>query len=431
VHSEDVRNLLHKGAATPSKTLDVGDVLHGGQRLRRRRMAAVVAAVVALLLVSTTADLELFVDPLPTRPHPATNYHDRVGWTKLPTPPLVRGGVSLLWAGSELLAWGGCKSLRRDGCVPSSKGVAFDPGAGGWEPIEDAPRAGAYADAVWTGEEAIFVHAEGSRLVAQGYDPSSRGWRKLPRAPVQARWGAVLVWTGSEVILWGGGKPGEATALNGAAYDPARNRWRRIKKAPIALNQMDAVWTGTEMLVLGSLLNDRNIAATETAVGAAYDPDRDEWRNFAPSRLSPQATAAAWTGERLLAWDYDLRSQQYDVKDDTWSHASRLPFEPSECYPANVVVGNDVFAFYCGYAALYDTVDSTWTEIRGGPLEGEIEAGSGSLKLWRFADLISTGERVYLLAEGITVSKGGEPCYGCPGSPVSFWTYQPPARGSS
>jgi hypothetical protein len=45
-------------------------------------------------------------------------------------------------------------------------------------------------------------------------------------------------------------------------------------------------------LLFGSLLNDRNIAETETSVGAAYDPSTDSWRTLPPSELSPQATSA-------------------------------------------------------------------------------------------------------------------------------------------
>jgi len=32
-----------------------------------------------------------------------------------------------------------------------------------------------------------------------------------------------------------------------------------------------------------------------------------------------------------------------------------------------------------------------------------------------------------LAAEGITVEKGGEPCYGCPGAPHGLWAYRPPS----
>lgn len=93
------------------------------------------------------------------------------------------------------------------------------------------------------------------------------------------------------------------------------------------------MWTGREMLVFGSLLDGRNYAATRTSVGAAYDPSIDAWRELPPSALSPQATTAAWAGGRVVAWDYEVHSQDYDPQKDTWSTPQRMPLEFSECYP--------------------------------------------------------------------------------------------------
>lgn len=87
-----------------------------------------------------------------------------------------------------------------------------------------------------------------------------------------------------------------------------------------------------------------------------------------------------------------------------------------------------VFAFFCGRAALYDAATGSWREIHGGPLDEEIwsDAYRDSIKLWRFADLVPAGDVVLAAAEGITLNRKGIACYGCEGSPVSFWTYRPP-----
>ena len=44
-----------------------------------------------------------------------------------------------------------------------------------------------------------------------------------------------------------------------------------------------------------------------------------------------------------------------------------------------------------------------------------------------FATLVPAGEVLFLSAEGLTVTTGGEPCFGCAGSPTSFWSYRPSA----
>jgi hypothetical protein len=357
------------------------------------------------------------------------------GWTEHPLPSQVRDGMSVVWAGSQLLAWGGCDPAVEDQCEPDAGGFGFDPVTQSWRRLDDAPAAGAGADTVWTGREAIFLlegeanHPVGDRLEGQAYDPAAGTWRTIAAAPIAPRSGAVAVWTGSEVIVWGGGNPGDPTSVSGAAYDPVADVWRRIADAPVGLNLASGMWTGREVLVFGSLLDNRNIADTGTSVGAAYNPVADTWREMPPSALSPQATSAVWVVDRMVAWDYELRSQEYDPVRDAWSAPIKMPLDFSECYPDSAVVRNLVFAFFCGRAALYDTGSGTWEEVSGGLLDEEVEseAYGRAIKLWRFAQLASTGETMYLLAEGITLEKTGEACYGCPGAPVSFWAFRPPA----
>jgi hypothetical protein len=179
------------------------------------------------------------------------------------------------------------------------------------------------------------------------------------------------------------------------------------------------------MIVFGSLLDNGNHAATDTAVGASYDPATDAWASLPASDLSPQATSAVWTDERMLAWDYLTHSQTYDPHTDTWGHPIKMPFEPSECYPDSVGLTGFVFAFYCGDAALYDDSDGTWQRVRGGMLDVTIDSHGDPVQLWRFAELTPADDVVFFEAEGITVSNNGTPCYGCSGSPTSFWAYRP------
>ena len=55
------------------------------------------------------------------------------------------------------------------------------------------------------------------------------------------------------------------------------------------------------------------------------------------------------------------------------------------------------------------------------------DAYEGNLKLSRFADLVPADDVAFLAAQGITLSDRGVACYGCEGSPTSFWAYRPPA----
>ena len=318
-----------------------------------------------------------------------------VGWTRLPAPPSARDGAALVWTGSELIAWGGCGRK----CAPTAGGFAFDPAERSWERIPAAPLAASSAEGFWTGEKAIFLHPVRGRLGGQAYDPRSREWRVIPSAPLAPVDGRIEVWTGAELIVWGGGRRRGRGARRGAAYDPARDAWRPIARGPTGLNLASGIWTGRKLVVFGSLLDGRNVAETRTSVGAAYDPASDSWRELPPSRLSAQATSAVWLDGRIVAWDYELRSQEYDPDRNRWADPLALPLDFSECYPDSVVVRERVFAFFCGQMALYD---GRWRELGGGPPEARAH---------RHRVTLTVGEGVVFLSVA---------------SADSLWVYRPP-----
>jgi hypothetical protein len=356
------------------------------------------------------------------------------GWTELPTPPEERSGAVWVWDGKEILAWGGCAPGGGDTCRPTADGFAFDPETSSWTAMPAAPFPGYAADyskrAVWTGTEVLFWDlgiGEDAAVAMLAFDPATELWRRFPGPPVDGSVGA-FVWTGRELLVWGGARRSDDSAEPGAAFDPQTGRWRALPPAPIALNRADAVWTGNEAIVFGSLLDSGNHAATPTAVGAAFDPSTETWRKLPPSTLSPQAVSAVWLDGVMIAWDYGLRSQAYDPGLDTWSKPIRVPLDESECYNSSAVVGDLVFGFYCGDAALYDARLRDWKAIAGGPLDEQIysDAYKRSIDIWRFGDLVPASDVLVMPMEGITLMHNGEACYGCPGSPLSYWVYRSP-----
>jgi N-acetylneuraminic acid mutarotase len=129
------------------------------------------------------------------------------------------------------------------------------------------------------------------------------------------------VWTGSRMLVWGGG------TNTGAQYDPATDTWTPITTtgAPSARSGSTAVWAGSRMLVWGGF---DVIAASPTNTGAQYDPATDTWvastTMGAPS--SGELQVAVSTGSRMLVWGgHDASGQfantgaQYDPATDTWT----------------------------------------------------------------------------------------------------------------
>ena len=68
-----------------------------------------------------------------------------------------------------------------------------------------------------------------------------------------ARAGHTAVWTGSEMIVWGGGASGPTYLNTGGRYNPSTDSWTATSttNAPGARSGHTAVWTGSEMIVWG------------------------------------------------------------------------------------------------------------------------------------------------------------------------------------
>jgi hypothetical protein len=103
-------------------------------------------------------------------------------------------------------------------------GIAYDPAANTWKVLSaaGAPSARRFHSAIWTGTEMIIWGGFGiaGRTTGQRYDVATDAWRQLSvvNAPLVALDHSV-VWTGSEMVIWGGGNAGSAAAA-GARYQP-------------------------------------------------------------------------------------------------------------------------------------------------------------------------------------------------------------------
>src|ERR1044071_916250 len=87
------------------------------------------------------------------------------------------------------------------------------------------------------------------------YNPSTDSWTatSTTNAP-NARYLHTAVWTDGEMILWGGQGSGSPFVFNtGGRYNPSTDSWAPTStiNAPIARTVHTAVWTGNEMIVWG------------------------------------------------------------------------------------------------------------------------------------------------------------------------------------
>ena len=194
-------------------------------------------------------------------------------------------------------------------------------------------------------------------------------WSTMPPAPITARGDAAVVWTGRELIVWGGsaGSHGAHLYGDGAAYDPSTNSWRVLPPAPLPPTaDASAVWAGSEMVVFGGYDDESLGAFHVTNAAAAYNPLTNSWRTLPPAPLSPRARAIAlWTGKKVIVLGGQpavitatLQSYgdgaAFDPSNDTWQHL-RAPVPPHGhrlAWETAVQAGNKLLAF------------SSWTESR-------------------------------------------------------------------
>src|SRR5262249_4156668 len=153
-----------------------------------------------------------------------------------------------VWTGSEMIVWGGEGGVT--GFVILNDGGRYDPSTDTWAAVATigAPQERAQHVSVWTGTEMIVWGGFASTVLPRAggrYDPLTDPWRPTTTTGMpEPRDKATAVWTGSEMIVWGGGPFYFDT---GGRYDPSRDAWTRTSlkgRVPQGRESHAAVWTG-------------------------------------------------------------------------------------------------------------------------------------------------------------------------------------------
>ncbi len=226
-------------------------------------------------------------------------------WRKLPPAPTGYAGAVVVWTGHEMIGWGG-------GCCgdASADGAAYNPATNTWRRLARSPLTGGQSPTgVWTGRELIIFgvrNPDGPPLrMAAAYDPATDAWRMLAPLPAP-RYGADAVWDGREVLVIGGANAGVTgpppAATVGFAYDPGTNRWGRLPPMDFGRSGGAAVWTGSRLLVWGGgtgILGSLTIPPH----GVMYDPSANRWSSLPAAPIAGRIDPAAlWTGHMMIVW---------------------------------------------------------------------------------------------------------------------------------
>jgi N-acetylneuraminic acid mutarotase len=320
--------------------------------------------------------------------------------------PAGREGASAVAvaANNRVMIWGG-----RDGDETFDNGASYVITNDTWQAIAaippdltGEPGMRRLHTAVWTGDEVIIWGGRTDDYELKGggrFRPSNNTWTNLPATGAPSRrTGHSAVWTGTEMIIWGGLSSGDV--LNtGARYNLAANSWKAMtmSNAPVGRANHGAVWTGTQMVIWGG--GFRN--------GARYNPATDTWSemntNGAPSIRAGESFA--WTGKHLAAWGgltplggFAFKVHQdgglYDPQLDTWTP---IPTNgaPSERWLASMVWSGQELLVWGGSpmntaiaGGRYDPTTGTWTPI---PTAGAPVLRYNHTALWTGSQMIVYG----------------------------------------
>jgi len=243
-------------------------------------------------------------------------------WTTIPAAGVGRAYATSVWTGDELIVVGG---LDVNGRVISAA-QKYKPSTDSWTSIQSAGAPARFnAEAIFTGNEVIvwggYVIRNGEEYWQNSgavLDIATGRWTALAAGAGPAeltthlgnseRKYQTLVWTGKEAIVFGGGSTG--SRLNGGAYDPVTKRWRDISTngAPDRLGGHTAVWADNKMIVWGG----KDTGLSKTNSGASYDPVTNRWT---PLRLENgigkrDGHVAVWTGAEMIVFGGDVNSAE-------------------------------------------------------------------------------------------------------------------------
>jgi hypothetical protein len=160
---------------------------------------------------------------------------------------------------------------------------------------------------VWGGWDGGYSNTGGR------YNPNTDTWTatSITNAP-SVRYAPTGVWTGSEMIVWGGYGPPcnpNCSALNtGGRYNPSTDGWTATTTtfAPVPRYDHTAVWTASEMIIWGGLDSIGFLLGT----GSRYNPSNNSWTATSATN-APTARfghTAVWAGGEMIVWGGDAVS---------------------------------------------------------------------------------------------------------------------------
>jgi N-acetylneuraminic acid mutarotase len=315
-------------------------------------------------------------------------YADADGaWSSVSTTsaPAARYQHTAVWTGSRMIIWGGSEGYSASTPQYANTGGIYDPANDRWTATQttSAPSERSFHVAAWTGYRMIVwggyydgpTYYDNGSLLSLNDRPNADSWIATTNSSApSAREGHSAIWTGYEMIVWGGEASG--TAVNtGSMYDPVSDSWAAVTttSAPSARYDHTSVWTGSEMLVWGG-----TDGSTYYDTGGLYDPVTDTWSPTSTTSV-PAGRAnhtAVWTGSAMAIFGGTDGSGELSdaatLQGSTWTSLASSGLSARKGHTAvfdgtrMIVFGGEASGVAAGTGAAYNFVTSSWSSINTG-----------------------------------------------------------------
>ncbi len=239
--------------------------------------------------------------------------------------------------------------------------------------------------AVWTGSEMIVWGGYDGTYLNTGarYNPSTDSWTATSAANAPtARAVRTAVWTGSEMIVWGG-FDGSAWLNTGGRYNPGTDSWTATSttNAPTGRTTHTAVWTGNEMIVWGGSPDGTNVLNT----GGRYNPSIDSWTATSiPALTGREAHTAVWSGSEMIVWgganNFTIYNTggRYSPSTDSWTVTSVTNAPDARGFHTAVWTGNEMIVWGGESGTDYFNTGGRYCgSIHPAFFSGEVSLGNG------------------------------------------------------
>ncbi len=229
-------------------------------------------------------------------------------------------------------------------------------------------------------------------FVRAGTLPVGGTWDIHPISPLAPRYRHSAVWTGTEMIVWGGSTFSPTPYGDGARYDPRTRQWTALPPGGGIRSSHHAVWTGTEMIVWGGFGDGGGSLNS----GARYNLTSDSWSATSTVGAPSGGRAVVWTGnEMIILGDTPAGDARYSPATDSWAPISGAGSPLARTGFSSVWTGSEVIVFG-GYVsdfnspvntgAKYNPTTNAWT-----PIAPAVSASQSRPAVWTGTQMIVAG----------------------------------------